>query len=959
MKLHIAFYSYFYKGFLLLISCYLLLNPAQANPAKYVVQNFTPTDYRAGIQNIDFAQNRDMTLFVANNLGVLSYNGTQWKTHDFKTGIKKRSLAFDERNNRLYVGSQGAFGYFEEDWNYISLHDQIPEEAGDFDEVWDVYLSDSKVFFCTFQGIYIYDGAAIEVIQHPNGLNRSFYPGGKLFSQSQHGQLFELEDDKLIRSLPQIQVNQTIAGITPLDDGYLVFYNSGQIEFVTSYGAEARFPKLVEALKGTYVNHVLQLSDTRLVISTQTSGVFLYDAQSNELENISAADGLQSNACLRSYQDYSGHLWIGMQNGIALIHINSPIRLVEIQGSGYEAFENIDGAYYTSSNGIYYAAGNATEPVFLPGTEGPAYGLQEIAGKLYAGHHTGLFLMNKDAAVRIARTDGLWKVKQLQSNPKYAIGGTYSGLYLFQVDENQQLKPLHEIQGFDASSRFFEEDQLGRIWVGQYYKGLYQVGLSDDLTYAAPVNVSDDCQLPINEQIILGRIGDELHLASNKGLWQLDPINCNVQNGHFTEAIGTQPVYLFAQDRKNNVHIVTENSVGFFKQISANNYQLIPSSLYELRYHLNNDLLNVSVNTQHGILFSANEGFINYNPSLEITAKIEESLLISQVFSVTENKALYRQKPFEDKPKNIGNLVVGPRTKVLKIDVESFQYKNLANQQFRYFLRGFDDDYGQWTNSTSKEYTNLQEGTYEFVAQARNYLGEVTSAQELILTVRPPFYSSNFAKMLYVIFGILLFVFVYRFQKVRYKRKAQELENAKRIELATKQQKLNEIEKQKEKELQQLKAEKMQSELQHINNLLAASTMNLVVKNEFIESIKAKLKHVRQSGQLADTKQALEKIVKEIDITLRIQEDWEQFEYHFDQVHGGFLNQIRSQFPDLSPNEQKLCAFLRLNFSTKDIANLLGISLRGVEVARYRLRRKLGLRKGQNLSKFILEYQDA
>ena len=105
-----------------------------------------------------------------------------------------------------------------------------------------------------------------------------------------------------------------------------------------------------------------------------------------------------------------------------------------------------------------------------------------------------------------------------------------------------------------------------------------------------------------------------------------------------------------------------------------------------------------------------------------------------------------------------------------------------------------------------------------------------------------------------------------------------------------------------------------------------------------------------------ETKKALEKIVKAIDTTLKLQEDWEQFEFHFDQVHGDFLNRLQEQFQDLTPNEQKLCVFLRLNLNTKDIANLMGISLRGVELARYRLRKKLELDTGQNLSKFILEY---
>lgn len=934
---------------------------AEAFLGKYPIENFSPTEYKAGIQNIDFAQNRDMTLFVANNLGVLSFNGNEWKRHNFRTGKKKRSLAFDENTDRLYVGSQGEFGYFEEDWEYVSLVDKIPEGERDFDEVWDVFLVGAHTYFCTFQGIYAFDGTNIAVIKHPDGLERSFCTNGKLFTQSQHGKLFEVEGNQLVQTYPQNIEEQIIAGIVPQDGGYLLFYNSGQIELTTPFGVTQQYDELMEALTETYVNHILQLSDTRLAISTQTSGLFLYDLQEYTFEKISTREGLATNVCLRSFQDYAGNLWVGMQNGIALVHINSPMRLlnqeINIQGSGYEAFEADEGTYYTTSNGIYYLAKNATQCEFLSGAEGPAYGMQEIAGKLYAGHHTGLFLLENGRATRIATTDGLWQVKQLRSRPEFAIGGSYSGLYLFKINGNKTLSLVQKIKGFGDSSRFFEEDQEGKIWVGQYYKGLFELILSDDLTQATVEEVSKDAAFPINAQLILSSIDDDLYLASYTGLYQLAAIDGTVTRAEmFSGHIGEQPVFLFEQDNKNHVHVLAENKVGFYKQISANNYVFIPSSLYQLRYQLNNDLLHASVNIKEGVLFSANEGFIQYDPKLEDPLKIEQSLVINQVFSVTQDLTLYVRKSFKEKPQDIKNLVISPKAKVLKIDVESFQFNNLGNQQFRYLLKGFDEDYGAWTSTATKEYTNLLEGEYEFTAQTRNYLGQITTSQTLLFIVEPPFHRSLLAKSLYLILGLGALLLGFRFQRRRYKRKAEKIEEAKRLELAAKQQKLIEIEQQKEQEVLQLKEEKMQSELQSVNNLLAASTMNLVVKNEFIEAIKEELKTVKQKGKNVETKQALERIVKEIDTTLRLQEDWEQFEYHFDKVHRDFLTRLRADYPDLSPNEQKLCAFLRLNLNTKDIANLLHISLRGVEVARYRLRKKLDLDKGQNLSKFILKY---
>ncbi|MBK8566875.1 MAG: hypothetical protein IPN76_26995 [Saprospiraceae bacterium] len=921
-----------------------------------------PSDYKAGIQNIGFAQNKDMTLFVANNLGVLSYNGKAWERHALKTGKKQRSLAFEEKAGRLYFGSQGDFGYFTGDWNMVSLSDKIPQPSPDFDEVWDVFISNSKVYFCTFQGIYVYDGQTISVLGRKEGFNRTFQANGKLFAQSRQGQLLEIREQELLAP-PYLRnsSNETIAGVISQDGGYLLVYNSGKTEFATAFGVEGKYEGLSNALQGKYVNHVLQLSDSRLAISTQTAGLFLFNLQTQSIENISTLDGLLSNACLRAFQDYTGNLWVGMQNGIALIEINSPMRFINqeinIQGSGYEAYKNEEGTYYTTSNGIYFLANNAAQSQFIRGTEGPAYGMQNIAGKLYAGHHTGLFLLANGTAKRIATTHGLWQVKQLQSNPKFAIGGTYSGLFLFRMNEKMELQGAGKIGGFEESSRFFEEDQHGKIWVGQFYKGLYQLSLSPDLMATVATKITARQGLPVDEQIVLSRIDNELYLGTPQGVFKIDQAKNRILRAEaFSEVVGEQQVYLLVQDNQKNVHVYTDDIAGFFRQISTGNYTFVPSSLFQLRYSFNNDLLNISVNTGNGVMFNANEGFIQYSPELENRLAAEKPLIVSKVLNVAEDSILYERKPFEAKLESPVQLTVSYRAKVLQFEVEAFQFNEVNNQQFRYFLKGFDEDYGEWTYATAKEYTNLKEGEYEFSVQTKNYLGKTITSQPLRLKVKPPFHRSLFARILYVALGVLSLLMVSKLQKHRYSLKALAVEDAKQKELLKKQQELMEIERQKEQAVRQIEEDKMKSELRHLNNLLAASTMNLVVKNEFMETIKEELKEVKRNGKSMETKQALEKIEKEIDTTLRLQEDWKQFEHHFDQVHGDFLNRLREQFQDLTPNEQKLCALLRLNLSTKEISNLMSISLRGVEIARYRLRKKLGLDLGQNLSKFVLEY---
>jgi len=915
------------RAILLLIAFLHTCYSVTAN-GKYPIQNFIPSDYKAGNQNIDFAQNRDLKIFVANNLGVLSYNGDDWEQYALRTGKKQRSLAFDTASNRLYSGSQGEFGYFSDTWNYHSLVEAFPEQAQDFDEVWDVFLLDDKVYYCTFQKIFEYDGQSLTSYSHESGFFRAFTVNAKLFVQSQNGQLLELRNGELVLSQYTSQSDKRISSIIYQDNGYLIFYNSGDIEFTNGIDAASRFNELVDALKGKYVNHVLPIAENRLVIATQTSGLFLFDMQTSAIEQITRQDGLASNTCLRSFQDYQGNLWVGMQNGLALIDINSPLRLVneqiQLQGSGYDAYEESDGIYYSTSNGLYFAKkGQAS--TFIQGTEGPAYSLSKIAGKLYAGHHTGL-----------------WQVKQLQSNPDYAIGGTYAGLYLFKLAENE-LTPIQIISGFNESSRFFEEDKQGRIWVGQFYKGLFKLELSEQLDQAVATRMPGSNEIPINDQIIISRIDNELYLGTNNGIFTINESTDQITpSDKFNNEFGGQPIYLLFQDRNKNVHVISEEKAGLYKRISNQNFAFLPSSLYQLRYQLNNDLLSLSDNTSEGILFSGNEGFILYKPSLEERQLTEGNLVVSKLFSVTQDSLLFSSSPFSQRRSTNEKITVKSKAKVLQFTIESYLFNDITSHQFRYFLEGFDDTYSDWTNSGTKEYTNLKEGNYIFKAQLINHYGEIQETQPFEITVRPPIHRSLVAKILYVLLAVTGMVAFALWQQKRSNNRARK--------------KIIEITQEKRKEVRKLEEEKTESELAHLNSLLAASTMNLVVKNEFIETIKHELNEVQEKGSNSETKSALSGIVKEIDSALHLQKDWEQFEHHFSKVHGDFLQRLQKRFVDLTPNEQKLCTLLRLNLNTKEISNLMSISQRGVEIARYRLRKKLGILKGQNLSKFILEY---
>jgi tetratricopeptide (TPR) repeat protein len=150
-----------------------------------------------------------------------------------------------------------------------------------------------------------------------------------------------------------------------------------------------------------------------------------------------------------------------------------------------------------------------------------------------------------------------------------------------------------------------------------------------------------------------------------------------------------------------------------------------------------------------------------------------------------------------------------------------------------------------------------------------------------------------------------------------------------------------------------LAQERLEHELEYKNKELTTNVLSLMKKNEMLSVISDKLVTIKNQAAKAETKEAINQISKEIQ-KISDKEILEEFELRFKQVHSDFYNKLLQRFPDLTPNEQRLCAFLRLNMSTKEISELTGQQVSTLETARYRLRKKLGITNSStNLVTFL------
>lgn len=234
-----------------------------------------------------------------------------------------------------------------------------------------------------------------------------------------------------------------------------------------------------------------------------------------------------------------------------------------------------------------------------------------------------------------------------------------------------------------------------------------------------------------------------------------------------------------------------------------------------------------------------------------------------------------------------------------------------------------------------QEFSYLPSGTYRFEVQS----DQSDQTAVFRFRIKPRWFQTWYFKLLYILAGVgaISVLMVWRFQQLERRHRRQMLERERRLH----QQRIQE------------RNEQLQEDVLKKAKDLANSTMHLIRKNEVLLEIKQRFSRLKQGQNTAITVQQLNHLVEQ---ELSSENDWAVFEENFNQVHEAFLRKMKQAFPDLTPGDLRLAAYLKMNLSSKEIAPLLGISIRGVENKRYRLRKKMNLPNDENLVEFLLDF---
>lgn len=930
------------------------------------VQNYPKSVYLSGNQNWSVTKDKKGIMYFGNTQGLLTYDGKYWQQYTMPNRQIVRSVAADA-SGVIYSGSFGEFGYWAEKkgkLTYTSLTKLIPKPYTLTDEIWKIYVDGQRVIFQSFSTIYIYQNKTIKVIKEGSPYLFLHKAGHKYYIESLGRGLFELQGTKLIPLRNSgIDPPSAVLSILPFKNNQLLIGTSKNGLYVYDGQIYSRFATAANDFLSTYqLNNGIRLMEGYFAYGTILNGLIIIDEKGRIIQRINKSSGLQNNTVLGVYADDQKNLWAALDNGIDRIELNSPLYFYFDKngefGTVYSSLIYNNNIYLGTNQGLFYSSWPSKGASYsdfnfklIPNSQGQVWDLHEIDGKLICGHNEGTFLVTGNRMEKISNIRGGWTIKKLNSNPNYLIQGTYNGLALFRKDASNSWIFYHKIEGFGEPSRYVEQDSEGNIWVSHAYKGLYKLGLSSDFKKVIKTEYFDNKNgLPDNYNINLFILENRLVFSSELGFMVYDAISdrfspytdLNKKLGSFAFSnkiipAGLRKYWLINQGKMAIADFSRPGTV----DIDSGTFSMLDGRM--VQYYENISRISSSI-----YLISVDDGFAIYNADSGTGAKqaVLPRVLIRQIEDITDTFHTIS----EDGDTN-GEIEIPFTRNNLRISF-ALPYHRQSTIKFQYFLEGYSRQWSDWSTASQKDFTNLARGKYVFKVRARTSKNTISQITEFKFTVLPPFYASNWAMAFY----LAAIVFLLFSSKKLYERKLKK--DREKIAAKLQMEKDEFLKKEaeaNEKQIIKLQTEKLHAELAGKNRELANSAMSLVYKNELLQKISQEILKLKDKNGETLSEDQLRRIQKVIDEGMNDQRDWNLFESSFNEAHESFFKKLKINHPDLVPNDLKLCAYLRLNMSSKEMASLLNISVRGVEIRRYRLRKKLDVPHDKNLVEFLME----
>lgn len=954
------------KLYLCLILLILVNTQYMLGTWQLPVTNFQQKDYASGTQSWQIKQQKNGWMYFANNYGLLEFDGYNWNTYGVWNSTVIRSLEIAD-SGEIYVGATNEFGRFSSNdlgkLSYQPLSNDLPAEYKNFGEVWNIHLLKGELYVQTRNYIFKSSGKKFSVIESEARIVCSAKIRESIYVGTTNG-IYLLAGDQLIAlSGSELLKNKNICAIQPWGkSGVLVGTSfNGMFRFdgktITPFETEAD-----DFIRKNQL-YACAINDSTIAFGTVLNGLLLTDINGRNCRYINSENGLQNNTILSMEFDHNDNLWLGLDQGIDRIDINSSLSslygTINFRGSGYTSCIHGDKLYLGTNQGLYYVKWplsheqRLTNLTLIDGTQGQIWDLDVLGETLFCSHNRGLFQIGDNGVSLAIGEEGIWQIKILPATPDYAVAGSYSGFYLLKRN-GTKWEVKKKLKGFNATCRVFEIDESNNIWISPD-AGLCKLTLNQTLDSIKTSVIKTYQQVP-HEIYTINKMGNDIIISNPWSIYSVSG------KGEFSECKelyklldGPQLYSLIKKDEENNIWFIATNKMKVrLYNGKKKSYEPGLISLCEQPNFFIGGFEHLFLLKNRQAIVGSISGFslVEVNNKLKHPIVPKTEILVRRVVSTNLKDSLIYGQGYPIRPKIVSLPFVNNSIRIEYSGVNS-QGEEL---QYAYMLEPVDHEWSEWTTAKIKEYTTLKEGDYKFLVKASSSLSDEISYAEFTFTIQPPWYRTIWAYLAYFLVVMIALFLVYRHFRRKIKESWRKLEQRKNEEMKEQEKQFLHEAHNKEKEIIKLKNERLEYELKVKSQELANVLLNHLNKNEILTEIKSDLKKVITDVNDKDSDSARKRILmlqNKIGRNIEQNIDWDKFEENFDVVNDRFIQKLSEKYPTLNKNERRLCTYIKMGLSSKEIAPLMNLSLRGVEVLRYRMRKKLDFERGSDFLEFF------
>jgi AraC family chitin signaling transcriptional activator len=888
------------------------------------VENFTKSEYNGDNQVWNVVQGNDHAMYFANNHYFLRYNGIKWERYALPNKTIIRSIFCD--GDRIYCGSYNEFGYWKRIsgiMKYFSLSEgkRLFEGISDNEEIWKMFKYQGKIYFQSFNELFIYDNNTIQKIRFPSQISYCYLIDGEIYVASVKNGVWLMKGNKFVRKDYWEKLQDNVVHHIEKHNGRIYIFTKNNGIFIEEGGSLSAWNNpLNSALKDQVIITAKFIDKNTLAIGTGLQGLYIVTLSNGTWKNINRQNALKNNAILSIATDKENDLWLGNDNGICHIEINSPVSVFldnsGVLGSVYSLSPIGNNYLFATNHGIFTSKNGNLE--VIPDSQGQVWDIYHSGGQFIIGHNDGTFTYDGRSLKNVNPVNGGWKFLDSPFD-RVLFQANYSGIAVY-PDKNN-LSDWKTLQGLTKPIRNIGQEIPRELWAADNYRSLYRIRYDANFITTSIENVSLKNGISNDYGVkIFSYNGKLLFLIDNNWYVYDRAAGKLTKDGGFNNVFKDISDIIPVDDKSFMVvkggllYLILETRDKFV-------WKLIPEKYYQGKLIIENTKVYKNGNL---LLVNLDDGFMSF-------ALNKSNLKVPKV----NIEAFYQQHLI---PENV-DVKYNESIEIHAVP----EYYGFSRPDFFYNLNGK----GNFVRMKMGHITlsNLESGKQHLDVYFHDGRKFVKIAAYKF-NVGNPWYFSFWMILFYLVVIALVCYLYYKWNSIRYNQKLELREEELKHQKDIMEIKLNA---ENELRIQEYEKHILELEIQSKSSEVAGKSFSIAKQGEVMDNIKKILDNE------SDIKTARSEIKRAIKTNTINKHEWEAFETNMKQIHNVFISRLIDKYPNLSSKDIRLSIYLKMNLSSKEIAPLMNISFRGVELHRYRLRKKMGLPQEINLNKFMLE----